>query len=62
MIFDLITSILFGIIVAIIIFYLFIKTDKIVYRGPNSKDIKNKIFKDLKNDKCYMFEPKVYLC
>jgi hypothetical protein len=57
---DKILSVTLGIMVAFCLFYLLIidKTDK--YHGPNSKDVKYKVHE--KNDKCYIFEPVVYLC
>lgn len=62
---NILTSIFFGTIMSIIIFYLCIR-EKNTYRGPNSKDIKSKIFrvtnKDTNEKTCYVFDPKIYLC
>lgn len=51
-----------GIFIGYVLFVFFIKSKKVIYRGPNSKDIKNKIYKNKSNKKCYVFEPKIYLC
>jgi hypothetical protein len=32
------------------------------YHGPNSNNIRKTIFIDKKNNKCYTFEPHVYMC
>ncbi len=39
--------------------YIF-KVYNIEYHGPNSNNVKKTIHK--KNNKCYIFEPHVYLC
>jgi hypothetical protein len=57
-----IISISLGIIAAIILFYLSVGTEKIIYHGPNSKDVKKKVFTDELTGKCYMFKPQIYLC
>lgn len=57
-----IISICLGIIVAMVLFYLFFGTEKIIYHGPNSKDVKKKVFTDEVTGKCYMFKPQIYLC
>ena len=62
MILDLITSIFFGIIVAIALFYFFIGFNRVTYRGPNSKDVKKKVFRDKATQNCYILEPHIYLC
>ena len=59
MIFDVFCSILIGVFIGLCIF-LFIPKTKI-YRGPNSKLIKSRIYKT-KSGKCYVLEPKIYLC
>jgi hypothetical protein len=56
--YDIIISFILGIIISILVFVLF--KNNITYNGPNSKYIKTQIFK--KDNKCYMFEPKIYLC
>ena len=56
--YDIIISVIIGIIVSIVLF-ISIK-QSVIYKGPNSKDVKNRIF--TRDDKCYMFEPVVYLC
>lgn len=54
-------SIITGILFAILIFITFNKSNyKQIYHGPNSNEFKTKIFK--LDDKCYIFEPRVYLC
>jgi len=53
-------SIIFGIIVGIILYYHLI--NKNIYHGPNSDKMRKTIFVDKKNNKCYIFEPQVYLC
>lgn len=58
--FDLIFSVLIAIILAYVIFFSI--NIKIIYRGPNSKDIKNKIYPDHKTGKCYILEPIVCDC
>lgn len=60
--FDLILSIIFGIIIGTVLFYLIIGNNSVVYRGPNSKDVKKRMYRDKKNNKCYALEPKVYIC
>jgi hypothetical protein len=59
-----IISIIINIIISIIITYLmFIQLNtKMIFRGPNSNDIRNKIYKNLKTNKCYTLEPVVYEC
>lgn len=52
------TSILMGIIFAILIYFLFIQ--KVTYHGVNSNKIKNKIYKI--DGKCYKFIPRVHIC
>lgn len=53
-----ICSISLGILIAIIIFLIFIKKEQ--YHGPNSNDFKKKIFE--LDGNCYIFKPKMYLC
>ena len=55
---DIILSFVLGIIVAVCLFYWYHKS--YVFKGPNSKDVKSTIFRH--NDKCYVLQPKVYLC
>lgn len=59
---DPIISIILGILTALLLFYLIFKKGNQIYRGPNSKNIKRKIFRDKQNNKCYALEPKIYLC
>ncbi len=56
-----ITVIIIGIIFGYILFFLY-KKFMVTYHGPNSSIVRKTIYKDEKNNKCYMFEPKVYLC
>ena len=58
--FDVLCSLFLGIIVALCIFRLFYTKQN--YRGPNSKNIKTRVFTSDEKNKCYMFEPKIYLC
>lgn len=51
-------NIIFGILFGIIIFLIIKKND--IIRGPNSQEIKYKIYK--MNDKCYIFQPIVHVC
>jgi hypothetical protein len=53
--------ILLGIIFGFCLF-VYYKKQTVIYHGPNSNIIRKTIFKDSKNNKCYMFEPTVYLC
>lgn len=55
---DITISLIAGLTFGIIIFLIFGKE----IRGPNSNIFRYKIFKDNTNNKCYMFEPKVYMC
>ena len=55
---DMIYTIILGMICAIIMFFLFGR--KIIYHGPNSKDVKNKIFRI--NNKCFALEPVIHVC
>lgn len=60
---DVIISLFVGIIIAVVIFYLIGGYhSNVLYRGPNSKDIKYRIFKDDQTNICYMFDPHIYLC
>lgn len=52
--------ILLGIIFGFLIYVLFNKNT--LYHGPNSNNIRKTIFFDKKNNKCFIFEPRVYLC
>ena len=56
-----ILEIVVGIVVGIILFVLYKKLT-VEYHGGNSSVIKNTIYKDEKNNKCYVFEPKVFVC
>ena len=58
---DIILSIIFGIIVSCVLFYFLIIKNSISYIGPDSKIIKSTIYK-LKDEKCYILTPKIYLC
>lgn len=55
---NIIISILSGVVITLILYYLFYSTT--VYRGPDSNVIRNQIFKD--NGKCYKLEPVVHIC
>jgi hypothetical protein len=54
-------SILLGIIVSCILFYFLNIKNSALYRGPNSKIIKTNIYRS-KNEKCFILEPKIYIC
>jgi hypothetical protein len=51
-----IITIIFGILAG----YLSFNKYNIKYHGPNSAHVKNIIHKN--DDKCYIFEPHVYMC
>ena len=53
-----IISIVIGFIVGCILFYLFMYNE--IYRGPNSKDVVNKIY--YVDGKMYKLKPVIYLC
>lgn len=53
--------IVLGFVFGCCMFYHYYKT-KIKYHGPNSNKVKKTIHKDTKTGKCYMFEPKMFLC
>lgn len=59
---DVICSLSFGLLLGVCIFYLFICNTKYntIYRGPNSGIVKKQIFRH--NNKCYVFEPRIYIC
>ena len=57
---DVFWSLIFGCLAAIILFYTF--NNNAIYRGPNSKHIKSKIYKTSKTGKCYILKPRIYLC
>ena len=52
-------GILVGAMVGIILFYIYDKS-RIIYHGPNSKNIIIKIYK--KNGKCYRLIPSIVIC
>lgn len=56
-----IISIFVGISTGKLLFNMY-KLSTIEYHGPNSSKIKNKIYKNKKNNKCYIFEPHLYIC
>lgn len=59
---NIIINSLLGLIVGIILAYLVYNLlNNNVIRGPNSKDIKKKIFVGNEN-KCYKLVPKIYIC
>ena len=51
---------LLGIIFGFIIYNYFNKN--MLYHGPNSNNIRKMVFVNKKNKKCYIFEPRVYMC
>lgn len=57
---DVYCSIIIGIFVGLCLFYLTRKNN--VYRGPDSNIIKSKIYKLSGDNKCYVLEPKIYIC
>lgn len=61
MIINIIISIVLGIMTTIVMFYFFDMRNNILYHGPNSRDIKSKIYKT-KDKKCYVLKPKLCLC
>jgi uncharacterized membrane protein len=58
--FNFIFSILIAIIVSYVIFFSI--NIKIIYRGPNSENIRHNIYKNYKTNKCYKLEPELYKC
>ena len=57
---DVLWSMILGCSLAALLFYIF--NDNVIYKGPNSKDIKSKIYKISRDNKCYVLQPKIYLC
>ena len=57
---DVICSLIIGFIVGLCLF--FCVSDRKIYRGPNSESIKSVIYKVSSDGKCYVLEPKIYLC
>jgi hypothetical protein len=55
---NIVLSVVFGIIISCIIFYVFVY--EIIYRGPNSNDIRNNIY--FVNGKLYKLTPVIYVC
>jgi Na+/H+ antiporter NhaC len=53
-----IISIILGFIVAVFGYFIF--GFNIKYKGPNSNDVRNKIYRV--DEKCYMLEPIVHIC
>ena len=53
--------IILGIILGFVLFN-FYKRAYIKYHGPNSSIVKKTIHIDKENKKCYMFDPKVFIC
>jgi hypothetical protein len=56
-----IIMIILGIVIGYLMFEYYIRLN-IKYHGPNSSIVKKTIFVDKKNNKCYMFDPKPYIC
>ncbi|AYV78754.1 MAG: hypothetical protein Edafosvirus30_5 [Edafosvirus sp.] len=57
---DEILNIIIGLIIGVVI-AIFYNSYNVLYRGPNSNEIKNKIYKD--NDgNCYRLVPVVHIC
>ena len=59
---NIIVSIILGIIASSVIFYFLNMSTNIIYRGPDSKIIKSHIYRLKKENKCYVLQPKIYLC
>jgi hypothetical protein len=55
---DIIFSIFIGVVIACIIAFMI--TGKVIFKGPNSNDIKNEIYN--KDGKCYMLMPVIQQC
>ncbi len=53
--------IILGIFIGYLLFNYYNKSN-IKYHGPNSSIVKKTISFDKKNNKCYIFEPKPYVC
>ncbi len=56
-----IVVIILGIVLGYALF-IFYKKTYIKYHGPNSSIVKNTVHIDRENKKCYMFDPKVFIC
>ena len=54
--YDIFYSLILGIIIGLFLFFCF--NTSVTYRGPNSNDVRKKIFSY--QNKCYRFVPKVY--
>lgn len=57
---DVMWSLILGCSLAMLLFYMF--NNDTIYRGPDSKNIKSRIYRVSKNGKCYIMQPKMYLC
>ncbi len=51
-------SVLIGVIVAIIIYFIFIRN--VIYHGVNSNKIRNKVYN--LNGRCYKLDPIIHIC
>lgn len=60
MISDILFSILLGIIMSFLLLIYVYNTYYIKIKGPNSKNIVNKVYKY--NGRCYRFVPEIYIC
>lgn len=54
-------SLFIGMLLGALLFIMFFNKNTI-YKGPNSKDIKSKIFHFDNTNVCYKLEPQIYLC
>jgi len=57
---DVLWSLILGCSFAALIFYIF--NDNTVYRGPDSKNIKSHIYRIPDRNKCFILQPRIYLC
>lgn len=57
---DIMFNIFLGIIAAFLLSFYIYHTYYYITKGPNSRDIVNKIYKH--NGKCYKFVPEIYIC
>lgn len=53
---------LISIIVGILFGYLIFVLLNPIYKGPNSNSFRKKIFHDKIKNKCFKFDPKIYIC
>ena len=55
-------ELIFAFIIGLIIGYFMFYDNITLFHGPNSKDIKDKIYYNKEKDICYKLVPKVHIC